>query len=35
MDIAVADDQMKEFIRDFDPTLAYFLPRSVDDAGDI
>jgi EpsI family protein len=33
MDIAVADDQVKAFIRDFDPTLAYFLPRSVDDSG--
>jgi exosortase D (VPLPA-CTERM-specific) len=29
MDLAEADARMQEFIRDFDPTLAYFLPRIV------
>jgi exosortase D (VPLPA-CTERM-specific) len=34
-DMAEADKQMQAFIKDFDPTLAYFLPRTVDVAGDI
>ncbi len=29
MDLAEADARMQAFIQDFDPTLAYFLPRTV------
>ncbi len=31
MDIAEADARLQEFIRDVDPTLAYYLPRTVDE----
>jgi exosortase D (VPLPA-CTERM-specific) len=34
-DIAEADARIQEFIRDFDPKLAYYLPRTVLAAGDM
>jgi exosortase D (VPLPA-CTERM-specific) len=30
-DIAEADARLQQFIKDIDPTLAYYLPRTVDD----
>jgi EpsI family protein len=29
MDMGEADERMQEFIRDIDPTLAYFIPRGI------
>jgi EpsI family protein len=33
--MAEADARMQTFIQDFDPTIAYFLPRSITVADDI
>jgi len=30
-DVSEADERMQTFLRDIDPTLAYFLPRNIDD----
>jgi hypothetical protein len=30
-DVSEADERMQAFLRDIDPTIAYFLPRNIDD----